>query len=377
MATGSKSVRTNRFFEDVEIPAAFRSLSLNNLRQYYNGDTLTVRMNKIRETISYIRENWVDKQGFVDTFIEGFDDLRSETVVFEIIERISIHPRQWTKYEQKNLDFDMIRLYTSDEGYAKIFSCLNSIFRADDSTGDNNLIRLCVIIIEMLNIDLFFYCKLYPNVAGFSGVVYRGMVLSNDDVQSLIELLKKPIKDRYIAIPLCLMSATTDINIAKQFSSKEHRANNCAVILKIHVLNMRPDMLQMYTERFNSVVSTICAVNIEGISECPEEKEVLLRGPFFQVLSCSKSEEFNSTRVFDMVMVNSNRDHKSTSELGQKSEQARTMFSILTAITRYKFASNFCQSHNLVNDCEEYKQAVDESTKLLTKLIEETKDRSF
>ena len=55
---------------------------------------------------------------------------------------------------------------------------------------------------------------------------------------------------------------------------------------------MDKTFLDLYKSYYpDSVVSSICAVNIENISKYSEGQEVLLRGAFFQVLRFYESEE--------------------------------------------------------------------------------------
>jgi hypothetical protein len=78
-----------------------------------------------------------------------------------------------------------------------------------------------------------------------------------------------------------------DFRIAVDFIKYEIKnvANAFPLMMKIHVIGLNPKYLDVYRTQFpSSVVSTICAVSIKEVSSHENECEVLLRGPFFQVL---------------------------------------------------------------------------------------------
>ena len=66
----------------------------------------------------------------------------------------------------------------------------------------------------------------------------------------------------------------------------------CLVLFKIHVTSLDKTFLDLYKSYYpDSVVSSICTVDIENISKYSEEQKVLLRGAFFQVLRFYESKE--------------------------------------------------------------------------------------
>lgn len=351
MAYNTQENRLKRFVDFTDIPAIFRSDKLNDIEQYYNGETLAKRMANIRESIVYIRENWAQYPDMIKSLKSNMEDVNTSTNVQTLLTNVYNSKPDWT-VEKDCEFFSIIRLYTSDDGYSKIFSIINRIFRDQKSTENIPLIRSAVFLVELLNIDLFKYCSLNPQFANFSGTVYRGFTLTREDLHSLETLMTEPISDRYIAVPLGLMAASTDQKIAEQFIGKLEDENIFPAIMKIHVINMKDNNLKLYTERYNSVVSSICAVDISELSGYPAEKEVLLRGPFFQLLGTTvvKCKSQNELNVFEMVMVNSNRDHISTIQLGESSGVAREVFGLLNSVTRCEFAIDFCSKVGLTGD---------------------------
>ena len=72
--------------------------------------------------------------------------------------------------------FDAIRVYTSPLGYQSFFSVINGLFRKDDSTQHDDVIRAAVFLVELLNIDLHNYCLQYPAHRDFQGEVYLSLI---------------------------------------------------------------------------------------------------------------------------------------------------------------------------------------------------------
>ena len=66
----------------------------------------------------------------------------------------------------------------------------------------------------------------------------------------------------------------------------------CPVLFKIYVTSLDKTFLDLYKSYYpDSVVSSICTVDIENISKYSEGQEVLLRGAIFQVLRFYESKE--------------------------------------------------------------------------------------
>lgn len=375
MADGMDLKRGKRYTENPDLPDIFKSKFLNQTRQYYNGELLDRRMKEIRESIIFIRENWANYSEFMTKLQELFKGSDCSVPTKNLLNDLFQSKKDWA--DSPVLDtsdnFEAIRLYTSMEGYDQIFSVVNRIFRQDDAIQDQTLIRTAVFLVELLNIDLYHYCCLHPSFGGFNNTVYRGMALSVEDLHAFESLMTRPVSERYIAIPLSLMSASTEIKIAEKFFETHSHGDLLPVILKIHVINMTEKYLTSYTEMFSSVVSTICAVDIKDLSEFREENEVLLRGPFFQVLNIHNGDiiKDKQSRVIEMVMLNTNRDHISTMQLGEKSNKARDAFAAMVSITRSEFAIKFCHDNELQDDAEQYRSILENSIQKLARIEKE------
>lgn len=153
----------------------------------------------------------------------------------------------------------------------------------------------------------------------------------------------------------------------------ENVTNAFPLMMKIHVIDLDPKYLDVYRTQFpSSVVSTICAVSIKEVSSHKNECEVLLRGPFFQVLQIYDSKKKRGIkkrmRILEMVMLNTNRDHISTMQLGEQSDPARILFGTMVAITRSEFAADFCRNNKLKNDEVEYRKVIEEKKSKLKEL---------
>jgi hypothetical protein len=73
--------------------------------------------------------------------------------------------------------------------------------------------------------------------------------------------------------------------------------------------------------------------------------------------------------VIEVVMLNANRDHISTSFLGDQDTLARDMFAAMVTVTRSEFAIEYCQNRGLKEDEREYQNILQESSEKLQTLL--------
>ena len=370
-STGTKVdlKRASRFVTDKSLPMLFQSPNMVDLNPFYGGQVVASRMTEVRKSIDYIRDNWEDRAEFAKTlaeFLRGKTDGNDDKEFAKLVDNVKNRERNWGDIDKQQLvdgDFEVIRLFTSDLGYVRIFSFLNSLFRDDETTKDPRTIQTIVFLIELINIDLYNYCLKFPQYDNFTGVVYRGVGLSESDFDAFSDLIKQEIPKRYIAIPLALLSSSTDIEEAKKFIKQTHEA----VLFKIHILELKPAFLKYYKERNPiGVVSTICAVDVQNLSHFPTEKEILLRGPFFQVLDFFKDDK-EKLHVLEVCMLNSNRDHLSSKDL--KEPDVRKMFGLMIAVSRNEFAVEFCKNRGKMVDAAGYQTLLDKAKQDLALLI--------
>ena len=176
-----------------------------------------------------------------------------------------------------------------------------------------------------------------------------------------------------------LFSSSSNIKVAKKFirqQLKQQKSNNVLMkplLLKIHVIGLKQSYIDHYRSIFpNSVLTTICAVDIQELSRHQGEREVLLRGPFLLILDMYEEEHFLDDRpcnILEAVMLNANRDHISTSFLGEQDGMAREMFGCMVAVTRSEYAAKYCTEKGLLDDAEEYKKILAESELKLQQLM--------
>jgi hypothetical protein len=361
--------RKTRFGGWNELEALSQSGRIGQLRPFFAGPNVGSRMTKVRKSIQYIRHNWDQYPEFMSTLrllmvehdLEGNhdDDLSRRASALFASRKDWIDSPNLER--ESTTDYDAVRLYTSDQGYRRIFSVVNSIFRSEVTTDFERTVVGAVFLVELLNIDLYNYCWSYPNAKDFEGVVYRGMCISQRDFHAFSQVCQQPISERYISIPLGLVSTSTETTEAEFFLASRLMEDSSQVPLlwRIHVIGLEPQLLSIYHDRFpTSVVSTICSVPVSELSDFPEEREVLLRGPFFQVLNLSQEGEIEGrpVHVVDVVTLNSNRDHFTTAQLGREDARARELFRALVSYRRHRFCVSYCHRHGLDDDAVEYRK---------------------
>ena len=361
--------RVDRYVSDNDKSELFTSQNLNDLKPYYNGDIVSSRMADIRKSIEYIRDHWEDRERFAVNLAEFLINKigsESDQRFRERIEVIKNKDRNWGDIDKTQLDitnFEAVRLYTSEIGYNKIFGIMNSLFRYDDTVNDAKTVQTIVFLVELINIDLYNFCLKYKKYDNFTGIVYRGVGLNDSDFNAFRTLMKNDIPKRYIAVPLCLMSSTTNIETAKFFV----RTKPKAILFKIHILALKPRYLEYYKQKNpTGVVSSICAVNIKDLSDFPEEDEIILRGAFFQVLDFYKDDQEN-LHILEVCMLNSNRDHLSSNFLTDPN--ARRMFGLMVAVTRNEFAVEFYKQKGNEEQASAYQKCLDKARLDLASLI--------
>ena len=201
--------RDNRFVETDDNPEFLQCSQYKNLKPYYNGSILDDRNAEMRQSIYYIRQHWDDYTSFIASLKKLF--LGDETIVFkdkvteDDMEKLFVRQRNWLTEEivrDKHLTFEAIRLYTSKEGYARIYTLCNHVFRDEHCLVSREEVQTVVFLIELISIDLYNYCLKYPEKRDFQGTVYRGMVLPEDDFEQFKRLRDAPLKQRNIAVPL-------------------------------------------------------------------------------------------------------------------------------------------------------------------------------
>lgn len=358
MRTGRESIR----FTDWSIVEESGSTGLvDDRRPFFGGDDVDTRMTAIRRHIHHIRHHW-------DRFDEFMADLSQtmarrtasfDTAEADLARRLMTRRRDWGAIG----DFSALELYTSDAGYRALFGIVNESFRSAGFTSNTEVVRSAVFLIELLTIDLFNYRLAHPESDGFQGTVYRGMSLPDDDIDVFQQVMDKPISQRFVSVPLGMLSASASAEVATRVASANARGrgDRTTVLWRIEVLDLGTELLGLYRQRFpSSVVTSICAVPITGISRFPEEREILLRGPFFQILDVDRRRtdgDGKNTLTIDAVMLNSNRDHVSNIAHNEgEDRRMRDLFRVLVTRRRAGFAAAFAGERGHVDDSRAYQE---------------------
>ena len=321
-----------------------------NCRSIFSGVDVDARMNALRPWISEIRKHWSEYDRFMDELASAIEvqisegGLSGETRY--LVDQLLQCVKTWEPAEDAgSYSYSAVGFYTSKDGYDVVFSVFNEAFRR---VGRDSLtaLRPFVFLLELLNIDLY---RLRESVAAadcFDGTVYRGLYLDRQHVSSLYELMKGEVQSRYVSVPLGLWSASSDVRVAIDFALNRAPNGAQAVIWRVRVENLDESLLAAYRQRFpQSVLTSLCAVPIDAISVMPWEREVILRGAFFQVIAVGE-EQFptleGSAVVVDAVMWNSNRDHLTAiaDDVGEDA-LARRWFRTIVSLDR----ARWCAEH--------------------------------
>lgn len=255
-------------------------------------------------------------------------------------------------------DYSALECYTTNDGYKRIFGYINQVFRKHDV--DENQILGAVALVELLTIDLYnlrlanFGCAKYYS---FQGIVHRGLSVDKDVLDTFRSLTQDPLQDRTFSVPLAFVSTSANQNSIQEFIGAPEE-NRYRLHWKIHIHELEPSLLSRYRARHpDSVVSTICAMPISIASEFPNEQEVLLRGPLFQILRMYEEKARDQTVcVVEMVMLNANRDHGTelAHDDGEKAQQ-RKHFRQMCTVTKYEICSSLAEKYGMFDDAKEYK----------------------
>ena len=262
---------------------------------------------------------------------------------------------------QEREDYAALEMYTSNDGYKKVFGYINQIFRK--SAVNEMEIYGAVALVELLTIDLYNFrlanigcSKLY----NFQDIVHRGLSVGPDVLKTFEDLMTQPLQNRNFSVPLAFVSTSTNQERIQEFLGKTEKGK-VHMHWKIHVHGLEPNLLAQYQSKHpQSVVTTICAMPISHVSEFANEQEVLLRGPFFQILRMYKEQAGeNQVHVAEMVMLNANRDHGSElAEHHGEKELQRKHFGQICAASRYEICASLAQKYGLP-EATEYKDLAD------------------
>lgn len=265
-------------------------------------------------------------------------------------------------------NYGALEVYTTNDGYKNIFGYINQVFRKHDV--DETEIQGAVALVELLTIDLYnlrlanFGCSIYYN---FQGTVHRGLSVDQGVLDTFHRLLKEPVQARNFSVPLAFVSTSANQQRIQEFLDKTEQGK-FRLHWKIHVHELEPRLLAQYHSKYpNSIVSTICAMPISRASEFPNEQEVLLRGPLFQIVRMYEEQSGDHTvHVVEMLMLNANRDH--ATELADHqgaNKQQRAHFAEICNATKYQICASLAEKYGLT-EATEYRNLANDLLKKLS-----------
>jgi hypothetical protein len=364
--------RRRRYGQWSDVRAASISGSGQDQRPFFAGSQVYKRMDLVREAINQIRRSWDRYPQFMNELRELFDRVSIDDSDAEANRRLAAlfsARKSWgdTAGSSQDDGYSALALYSSEVGYRNIFSAINAAFRTVGLTDDRTWLRSATFLVELLNIDLFHFRDRNPDADNFTGTVYRGMCLSGIDLGRFAKVIVGPIEERYVAVPLAMVSATRNRDVALSFAryEAERLEDGHLVLWEIKVFSLDPQLLSLYRARFpRSVVTSICAVPIVGVSDFPGEAEVLLRGPFFQIVGFSTENLAGSARPvhkIEAIMHNTNRDYLTAIASNTGRDKAeRDLFRTLIRLDRFGACARLATEHSQKDDADRYRSLVDE-----------------
>ena len=372
--------RLSRFEGWSEIQPGCLGGAAEGLRPFFAGPEAYARMDAVRRAINGIRSQW-------DRYPEFMRELRRTVRVVGADdedrsaewEALLASTKSWADGHENpgQQDYTAVSLYTSDAGYRQVYQVINEALRTAGIVEDDPLLRSAAFLVELLNIDLFNLLARKADAADFEGTVYRGMCVTGEELASFRNVARGPIAERYIAIPLSMASASQDVYYAMRFAMEraERDPDVHPLLLEIKVFSLPPETLAAYRAKYpRSVVSSLCAVPVDVISVFPQEKEVLLRGPHFQIVGFHEPEDLPAFerpvyRV-EVVMLNSNRDHLTAiaSNLGADRE-ARDLFRALVVERRSMLCAEYADRAGQPEDASQYRIVAGQNHQLVTQLL--------
>lgn len=361
------SDRSERFGDSGEL-VRYQSLELAaGERSYFSGENGVARMDVVRATIQSVRDSWRRQNGVpplvrsfvnrIETFPEGTS---ADTLMGEIEASLRENPDWADRLPAGTAEptYPLIRLYTRVDGYDTLFANVNAMYRHADPLTEPEAFTAMTWLVELLTMELFSVSWREPERRG-QGTVYRGMTFPGAlfPHYSLFGDPELGLPERAVSIPLGFHSTSKSKTEAEKFfrsgTAIAKGPDRFNVLWRIEISSLDDLKRGIYYQRYpSSIVSPACATDISHLSKFRGEDEVLLRGPFFQVLDFTYMDELDGikTYVLDALMLESNRDHISTLELGDRDVEARKLFNALVGWERSSIAAELAtrrQNHSL------------------------------
>jgi hypothetical protein len=344
--------------------------SKSNSKAVFPGQGADDRMREVRKAIRDIRLGWERYAEFRDE-LKDFVERQEEPGLIPgregeweeipgLIKQLLSSRKEWPERGdgQGDAGYSAVRLYTSDYGYKKVFQPMNTSFRSPELTAED--LRAVTFLVELLNIDLYRHIRATSQANDFTGRTYRGMRVTSEALDKIRETAAADdLKNRYVSIPLSMMSTSNAREPATKFAERTDRNNNPhALLWDISVYGMDPAYLAAYRRSFpDSIVTSMCAVPINGLSYYRVEDEVLLRGPFFQIVRMYEdSLQGEPLHVIQAVMLNSSRDHVTAIATNEGEDlRMREIFRDMAIASRSAWCVQHAERSGLTADADYYR----------------------
>ena len=333
------------------------AVNLQTLKSGFSGQVERERMSRLRSKIEEVRHAWLDNDAYVqlvEAVRKWCKPERLPEEVREPLERllsgyrdyadVSVSRPSTASTTSSSEQYDALEMYCSIPGYDYLFKLVSDTLRTEHAAEEHLLVATT--LIEFLTIDLY-NLRLSqlgdPRYSNFEGLTHRGMPVHQETVRFYEDIMRNPdLTLRGFAVPLALTSTSTDPRVMEDFATKKSPGNGRLVHmhLQVHTRGIDESLLGAYRKRYpDSVVTSICAMPVANISS-EAEREILLRGAFFQLLSVTtKKSGRDGAPVVQVIVVtmNSNRDHstESSSNVDEKRVQ-REIFRRLVDASKYR-----------------------------------------
>lgn len=366
---------------------------------YLNGQQVSDRMNQVRDYIEQVRALWLktDPIRLTKELRSGLEELiiyepqRSDIKesILEAIEHSISYNQKWADEKIERMrkidEFKLIKAYTDVYQYPAFFQNVNDVFRGFENKDSRLLVA--TFIIELLNMELFEFTENYQKYAEDHDIVYRGFSLEQKKFSTLKQVATHDglaRGNREISTPLGLHSASTSKEVSFEFAKEAYEKDielgkdSYVVIQQITSRSLSEEKLEFYHEHFSeSIVSKICVTNITKLSTEQDEKEVLLRGAFMELLDL-KETDISGIRGYECrsIMIDANRDHISTRRMKEdnpeRENKARQLFHCLVGLEKYELAFHEAYKAGAVDVAKYYAGQYDKRYSSLHHLTDHT-----
>lgn len=367
--------------------APLDAVNLQTLKSGFSGQVERERMSRLRSKIEEVRTAWLDNSAYaqlVEAVRRWCKPERLPEEVREPLERLLSGYRDYADVSisrpfdigttDSSEQYDALEMYCSVPGYDYLFKLVSDTLRTEHAAEEHLLVATT--LSEFLTIDLY-NLRLSqlgdPRYGNFEGLTHRGMPVHQETISFYEDIMRKPdLTMRGFAIPLALTSTSADPRVMEDFATKKSPGGERLVHmhLQVHTRGIDEGLLRAYRKQYpDSVVTSICAMPVANIS--PEgEREILLRGAFFQLFSVTaRPNRGDSVPIVQVIVVtmNSNRDHstESSTNVDEKRVQ-REIFRRLVDASKYRACAELAAEFAPA-DVQGYRMLAD---KMLSEILE-------